>query len=161
MTTRRFPLRLWRRCHRLWLASLCLCALTASASPLRVLIFSGRNNHNWAATTPRLESILINSGRFVVTVTEHPDQCDAAMFKQFDAILSNWNNFGAKPGEGDWPPAMRQAFLDFVRSGGGLVIVHAGSSSFPDWAAYQGLVGGTWGKGTGRFIRLRAGCSRS
>ena len=115
-----------------------------AAEPLvRVLIFTGQNNHDWHATTPRLKSILESTGRFSVDVTEHPEQCNASTFAKYDVILSNWNTFG-QPTAANWPPAMRAAFLDFVRSGRGFVSVHAGSSSFYDWPEYQQLAGGAW-----------------
>lgn len=120
---------------------------TRAAEPvLRVLIFSGQNNHNWRETTPKLKSILEHSGRFAVDVTEHPDQCDAATFQQYDVLFSNWNTFG-KPTVTNWPAATRAAFLAFVRSGKGFVSVHAGSSSFYDWPEYQQLAGGSWKSG--------------
>ena len=111
--------------------------------PIHVLIFSGQNNHDWRATTPKLKSILASGGNFSVDVTEHPEHCTAATLQKYDVLLSNWNTFG-KPTVTNWPPAMRAAFLDFVRSGNGFVSVHAGSSSFYDWAEYQKLAGGTW-----------------
>jgi hypothetical protein len=94
--------------------------LSAVEPALRVLIFSGQNNHNWRETTPRLKSILKSSDRFVVEVIEHPEQCDAATFQKYDVLLSNWNTFG-NPMVTNWPPAVREAFLDFVRSGKGFV----------------------------------------
>lgn len=124
-------------------------ATPAPDRPVRVLLFSGLNNHEWKATTPKLQSILLTPpGRFEVTVTEHPEECTAETFARFDVILSNWNNFGQKEPP-PWPPAMRAAFLQFVRSGHGLVSVHAGSSSFLDWPEYQDLNGGGWGAQTG------------
>ncbi len=115
-----------------------------AADPLvRVLIFTGQNNHDWSATTPKLKAILESTGRFSVDVTEHPEQCDASTFAKYDVILSNWNTFG-QPAVANWPLAMRAAFLDFVRNGKGFVSVHAGSSSFYDWPEYQQLVGGAW-----------------
>lgn len=127
----------------IWLAIFCLGQLRAAEPVLRVLIFSGQNNHNWRETTPRLKSILEAGGHFTVDVTEHPEQCDAATFGKYDVLLSNWNTFG-KPAVTNWPPATRAAFLDFVRNGKGFVSVHAGSSSFYDWPEYQRLVGGSW-----------------
>jgi type 1 glutamine amidotransferase len=115
----------------------------AAEPVVRVLIFSGQNNHNWRETTPKIKSILESSGRFAVEVTEHPEQCGAATFQKYDVLLSNWNTFG-KPAVTNWPPAMRAAFLDFVRRGKGFVSVHAGSSSFYDWPEYQQLAGGSW-----------------
>ena len=120
------------------------CGPMSAAEPvLHVLIFSGQNNHNWRATTPKIKNILEAKGRFVVDVTEHPEGCDAVMLQKYDVLLSNWNTFG-KPKVTSWPPALRAAFLGFVRSGKGFVSVHAGSSSFYDWPEYQQLAGGAW-----------------
>ena len=121
----------------------------AADSPLRVLIFSGQNNHKWQETTPELQRILGQTGRFSVTVTEHPEACTKDTFADCNVILSNWNTFGGKDGVKEWPAATREAFLEFVRNGGGYVVVHAGGTEFLNWPEYQKLIGGVWGKGTG------------
>ena len=118
----------------------------AAEAPLRVLILSGQNNHDWRETTPKLKSILTGSGRFAVEVTEHPEQCDAQTLSRYDALLSDWNTFG-KPQATNWPQATRAALLDFVRRGKGMVVVHAGGCSFYDWPDYQQLVGASWKMG--------------
>ena len=120
--------------------------VNAAEPVVRVLIFTGQNNHDWRATTPKLKSILESSGRFSVDVTEHPEQCDTTTFAKYDVLLSNWNTYG-KPTVTNWPPAMREALLDFVRGGKGFVSIHAGSSAFYDWSEYQQIVGGTWKTG--------------
>jgi type 1 glutamine amidotransferase/HEAT repeat protein len=147
------PAGLARACIR-WLAcltGLCLIGLVAGAAraapppKLAVLILTGQNNHDWQATTPVLKQILEASGRFTVDVTEHPEQCTAASLARYDALLSNWNEFGKPPTP--WPEAARSGILDFVRNGKGFVVVHAGSSSFYDWPEYQQMVGATWANG--------------
>lgn len=121
--------------------------LAPAAEPVvRVLIFSGQNNHDWRATTPKLKAILESSERFAVDVTEHPEQCDASTFAKYDVLLSNWNTYG-QPIVTNWPPKMRKALLNFVRGGKGFVSIHAGSSAFYDWSEYQQIVGGTWKSG--------------
>lgn len=125
------------------------CAHSQTAQPpIRVLIQTGQNNHDWAATTDRILSILMRDGRFVVEVTREPERLDPATARRYDVLLSNWNSWG-DAGVKEWPAATRAAFLEFVRAGGGLVVVHAGGSSFPDWQEYHELIGGTWGKETG------------
>lgn len=126
--------------------SLTAGSLRAAEPPVRVLIFSGQNNHDWKQTTPKLASILTNSGRFTVEVTERPDRCTADAFARCDVILCNWNAWGNVPVT-NWPAATRAAFLHFVRSGGGHVVVHAGSCSFYDWPEYQQLGGASWNLG--------------
>ena len=34
-----------------------------------------------------------------------------------------------------------QAFVDYVRNGGGFVSVHAADNSFPDWKEYNEMIG--------------------
>ncbi len=145
-------------CQRLWAVPIAVCAWIfvgsgagssqAAERPIRVLIQTGQNNHDWAATTTQLESILRRDGRFTVEVDPHPERFDAATGDRFDVLLSNWNSWGDS-GVKEWPAKAREAFLGFVRQGRGLVVVHAGGSSFPDWDDYHNLIGGTWGKETG------------
>jgi len=132
----------------LWFSVLLSTGCAADGS-LRVLIFSGQNNHNWQKTTPVLKEILTQSGHFMVDVTEHPETCDAETFSRYDVLISNWNTYAKNAMVKEWPQQMRDAFVNFIRKGGGFVVVHAGGSSFHDWADYQKIIGGTWGAHTG------------
>ncbi len=113
----------------------------AGAEPLHALILSGQNNHAWRKTTPVLRLALEQSERFVVEVLEQPETMTAELLADYDVIVSNHNTFD---GGAEWPEAARSALIDFVRQGKGFVSVHAGSSSFFDWEAYQELVITTW-----------------
>ena len=117
-------------------------ASDSTAARLRVLLLSGSNNHDWRTTTPKLKSVLESSGRFAVDVTEHPETLTAEALKPYDVILSNWNLYGLK--NVDWPEATRKAYLDFVRSGKGHVMVHAGGCSFYDWPDYHNVTLAHW-----------------
>jgi hypothetical protein len=56
---------------------------------LRVLIFSGLNNHDWKSTTPVIKKALQECARFgVVDVTDHPAAIDAAKLAGYDVIVS-------------------------------------------------------------------------
>jgi type 1 glutamine amidotransferase len=139
---------------RLFPALLLICGALCVASndalgdepekPVQVLLLSGRNNHNWQQTTPKLKSLLESSGRFKVHVEERPDQLTAEKLKPYDVIVSNWNSFSKSKKSKQWPEATKKAYLDFVRAGGGHVVVHAGSSSFPDWKEYHELTIAAW-----------------
>ena len=69
-----------------------VCVAQAS-DPVRVLILSGQNNHDWRTTTPILRQTLEGAG-MVVEVTERPDLIEPASLGQVDVILSNWNTYG-------------------------------------------------------------------
>ncbi len=112
-----------------------------------MLLLSGQNNHDWRTTTPRLETILGESGTLDVDVAEKPGLLTARSLEPYDVIVSNWNAFGLDPCGSDWPAETRDAYLDFVRQGKGHVVVHAGSASFPDWEDYRRLTLATWKNG--------------
>ena len=117
----------------------------AFGEDVRVLIFSGRNNHDWKATTPVIREILAANG-IDSDVTNEPDKCTAEKLEGYDVIVSNYNTFGPK--DAKWPDATKKAFTDFIRQGNGHVMVHAGGSSFGDWKEYQ-QIAAWWGADTG------------
>lgn len=125
---------------------------------LAVLIIDGQNNHDWQATTPLLKAALEAAGRFEVQVATAPREGReiagfAPNFAAYDAIVSNYN--GAL-----WPEPTRRAFEDYMREGGGFVVVHAANNAFPEWPAYNDMIGlGGWGgrnEKSGPFVYLDA-----
>ncbi len=114
-------------------------------SPRHVLLLSGNNNHNWKETTPKIKSILEDSGRFLVDILENPEQLTPEMLRPYQVVLSNWNAFSSRSdANSSWPPLAMESYVQFVRQGGGHVVVHAGSASFPEWRDYQRLTLATW-----------------
>ena len=85
---------------------------------IRVLIFSGRNNHDWRTTTPFLRKILVNSGRFDVRVEEEPAGITAATLAAYDVLVLDYE--GPR-----WGEITEKAVENFVKQGKGLVAVHA------------------------------------
>jgi hypothetical protein len=148
-----------------WLASVFGLALAAAApaadsarffqpGKLRVLILSGRNNHDWRSTTPRLRQILQDTGKFDVRVSEEPAGFTADSIAPYHVLVLDYN--GPR-----WGAAAEQAVEEFVRSGKGLVSIHAASYAFgdmeiladrhvrtgfkePPWPAYAQMMGATW-----------------
>ena len=137
------------------LATLAIALIASTASEaarppepkLRVLIFTGENNHNWQQTTPVLRKMLEDTGRFVVHVTYLPERFTAEKLAGYDVLLSNYNR------NTRWGEPAESALLNYVRGGGGLVIIHAANNAFPDWPEYDTLIGGAWRKGAGHGNR--------
>lgn len=139
------------------LLALCLLAApfaAAEVKPLRALILSGRNNHDWRTTTPFLARCLTESGRFDVRVVEEPAGMTAATLAGYDVLVLDYN--GAR-----WGEAAEKAVEAFVRSGKGLVAVHGASYAFgglevlgdnhrrtgivePPWPEYAKMLGARW-----------------
>ena len=61
-------------------------------------------------------------------------------FSKCRAVVLNYN--GA-----DWPKPMQQAFVEFVRGGGGVMLVHAANNAFGNWAEFNDMIGLGWRKG--------------
>ena len=144
--------------------ALVLAALSLAA-PKKALIIDGRNNHDWKSTTPVLKRLLEETSLFTVEVlTAPPENAALAEFKPnfsaYDVIVLNYNDFGPK-NAGDWPLATQNAFLDYVRKGGGVVSYHAADNAFPQWLEFNKVIGlGGWGGRTekdGPYIRWRDG----
>ncbi len=119
-----------------------------SNTPIRVLIVDGFSNHDWAHTTKLIRGILEKTGRFSVDVATCPATANdpafatfRPQFSRYDVIIQNCNNLGNK---GEWPVAMRQDFVKFVRKGGGVYIFHSANNSFADWDEYNQIIGLGW-----------------
>ncbi len=138
----------------LFLSVLFIAPLAFAAPPppahgltlIRVLLLDGQSAgayHNWRLTTPVLKTELEETGLFQVTVmTAPPSDGDFTNFRpklsHYQVIVSNYD-------APEWPEDLRTQFEQFVNDGGGLVVVHAADNAFPDWPAYNLMIGiGGW-----------------
>jgi type 1 glutamine amidotransferase len=150
---------------------LLLAAVLEATAPVRVLILSGRNNHDWRTTTPYLKKILSNSaGRFDVRVSEEPAALSSAALENYDVLVVDYQ--GAR-----WSSETERAVAQFVASGHGLVAVHAASYAFcgneilgdrhvrtgkteAGWPEWRKMIGGCWvtesGHGARHMFQLKA-----
>ena len=119
-----------------------------AAGPIRVMILDGESGgtyHNWKAVTPALKMQLDETGLFQVdVVTAPPADGDFSIFKpEFDqdrVVVLNYDAPDAR-----WSSEVKARFEQYVSDGGGLVIVHAADNAFPDWPAFNEMIGiGGW-----------------
>ena len=129
----------------LGLGCLGISPTSRGAEPLKMLIVDGQNNHDWKAMTPPMKAALEGTGRFKVDVATTPDAKAAKGdwdtfrpdFSKYDVVLSNYNG---QP----WPQPVKEALEKYVAGGGGLVVVHAANNSFPEWPAWNDMIGLGW-----------------
>lgn len=121
---------------------------------LKVLIISGQNSyeHDWTGVNNMLRTLMQDSGRFDVRVTEDFDHGDLATLKAYDVVLLNYSSRWVynDPTEHRWSPAAEKALFDYVREGGGLVAYHSSFTFGYNWPEYRRLVGAVMEPGSSR-----------
>jgi type 1 glutamine amidotransferase len=136
-----------------------LAALPLHAATLRALLIDGQNNHDFKSTTPHLKKLLEETGLFTVDVATTPAKGgDMSTFKpKFSDYRVIISNYSGQP----WSQETMDAFVAYVRGGGGFVSVHAADNSFPNWKEYNEMIaiGGWEGRNekSGPLLRLRDG----
>ena len=121
--------------------TLLLAASASGADPkLPVLIVDGMNNHDWAAGTRNIKTILEGTGRFTVDVSTYPQKPD---FQKYAVVVNNFNGGHTSAGV-RWPRDVEQALVEYVRGGGGLVVFHAANNAFLEWPEYNEMIGLGW-----------------
>ena len=113
-----------------------LFACTVSArKPIKTLLITGQNNHNWQVSHVVLKQILENSGRFDVDFAVSPEHGKDMSgfvldFSPYQLVVLDYN--------GDsWPDETNRRFLDYVQKGGGVVIYHAADNAFSKWPEFN------------------------
>jgi uncharacterized protein len=119
---------------------------SAAMQPMPVLLVDGQSGgsyHVWRLTSAILKKELEETGLFEVTVATAPEfGGDFSNFKPdftfYKAIVWNYD-------APDWPADLRSQLEEYVRSGGGLVVVHGADNAFPDWTGFNQMLGiGGW-----------------
>jgi len=127
-----------------------LLSLSANAeqpeeNTIKVLLLTGQSSqyHSWQASSPVVKKILDQVDIFEVDVATSPAQGGDMSgfepdFKIYDVVVIDYG--------GDyWSEKTQLAFVDYVKSGGGVVIIHASNNAFPKWAEYNEMIGlGGW-----------------
>ncbi len=128
------------------LFSLIAAVWSPAAPPIRVMLLDGESAgpyHAWKSVTPVLKRELDETGLFAVdVVTAPPSTGDlsgfAPGFATYEAVVLNYD-------APEWPARLRESFEEYMRNGGGLVVVHAADNAFPQWEQFNEMIGiGGW-----------------
>lgn len=107
----------------------------SAKSPIKALLITGQNNHNWKVSHVVLKSILENSGAFEVDLAISPvagkDMSGFVLdFKPYQLVVLDYNG-------DNWPEETNKRFLEYVKAGGGVVVYHAADNAFSKWPEYN------------------------
>lgn len=112
----------------------------------KVLLIDGqsKNHQHWKEWTPVLLRQLDDSELFQIDVATTPMKGESLdkynpKFKNYDVVISIY--------DGDtWSMRTRRNLERYIERGGGLVVIHAADNAFPDWEAYNMMIGvAGWG----------------
>lgn len=144
-------------------------SLKTEPKPTKVLIVDGQNNHQvWPKSTRIIADWLKATGQFTVDIQRtkfvwnsrrfgdqfslknggpyiegapKTDPDFSPNFSDYDVVISNFG-WRAAP----WPTKTKAAFERYMKDGGGFVVMHAADNAFPNWPAYNKMIGlGGWG----------------
>jgi type 1 glutamine amidotransferase len=115
--------------------SLAVGGAALAKAPVKALLITGQNNHNWPVSNVVIKQILENSGLFTVDVAVSPEKGKDMSgfvldFTPYKLVIVDYN--------GDsWPEETNKRFIEFVGKGGGVVIYHAANNAFSKWKEYN------------------------
>ena len=118
-----------------------------AAGPIRIMLLDGQQPapHPWQPTSPVLKKMLEETGLFQVDqVTSPALGGDFSNFKpefsKYQAVFMNYDTT-----DDQWPETLKTSFEQYVQKGGGVVIYHGADNSFPQWRAFNLMIGvGGW-----------------
>jgi type 1 glutamine amidotransferase len=115
-------------------AILVACTLYGK-KPVKALLITGQNNHNWQVSHIVIKDILEQSGLFTVDFAISPEKgkdmsAFIVDFTPYSLVILDYN--------GDqWPEQTMKNFEQYAEKGGGIIVYHAADNSFPKWEAYN------------------------
>ncbi len=118
---------------------------------IETLLITGTNNHDWTRSAPFCRDLLQNSGLFNVRLTETPcDQLgDREALSKYQLLFMDYNG-------PEWDEASKTNFVEAIRSGTGICILHAADNAFDGWKEFEEICALCWREGTshGRYHKF-------
>jgi type 1 glutamine amidotransferase len=129
-------------------AAFTVLAVPTPAPPIRGLLITGHNNHNWHYTSHVHKDTLEATGRFVIDITDSPEQAlaDREALRRYEVFILDYNDFNSPK---RWGEPAETNFVNSVREGTGVVAIHSANNAFTGWTQYEQMLALMWREGTG------------
>ena len=119
--------------------------MSSDDSRMRGLLIDGQMDtwHNMSLLSGAITDYLEETGLFVFDHVSTPPRGEdmagfSPDFEPYDLVVVNYDG-------DEWPDAARAGLEQFVSQGGGLVAVHMAINAFPEWPAWNEMMGiGGW-----------------
>lgn len=97
------------------------------------------------ARVPRVGLGALGESEFQFEFTEDAGQWSAERMEKYPLVVLTKSNNVSATDERPWmTPEVEQAFVDYVRKGGGLLAVHSGTAGYRETRALRALLGGVF-----------------
>jgi hypothetical protein len=123
-----------------------LAATFAMAQPHKIMLLTGQSSkyHDWTKVAPLVQGYLEQTKLFTVDVVTTPPV--GADMSGFRANFSPYKAVVVVYEGAEWPAETKQAFVEYMKKGGGLVVIHDTDNAFPFWPEWNEMIGvGGWG----------------
>ncbi|MBP6663066.1 MAG: ThuA domain-containing protein, partial [Paludibacter sp.] len=122
-----------------------LTCFALQAKPIKVMVLTGHDDkyHNWQIKATYIPAILRQYGNFDTDIVKMHDSSSedsnfAPEFTKYKVIVLAINDV-------KWSEKTKLAFENYVRNGGGVVVVHEANNAFPEWKEFNAMIGlGGW-----------------
>lgn len=120
-----------------------ILAASFSSPKIKALIITGQNTHDWKTSSAALQKMLVNTGLFEVEIAVSPAEGES--MEKFAPDFSSYRLVVLDYSGDEWSPAIKNAFVDYVQAGGGVVVYHGANNTFARWKEYNRIIGlGGW-----------------
>ena len=104
--------------------------------PIRVTILTGNHHpaHDWRGTTDALKQVVQKDTRIQVRTEVNPESLRGDVLDQTDVLLINYCNWETAT----LSDVSKRKLMSYVRSGGGVVLLHFANGAWRDWQDYHG-----------------------
>ncbi len=110
---------------------------------MRVLVLCDDRWH--PARVPRVGLGALGEGEFQFEFIEDAGQWSAERMAGYPLVILTKSNNVSATDERNWmTPEVEQAFVDYVRQGGGLLAVHSGTAGYRETRTLRALLGGVF-----------------
>jgi uncharacterized protein len=136
---------------RLFVLLTCTAIATAEEpkqvdKPIRVLIVTGIEYHDWKTDSPAIRKVLEQDKRIEARIVEDPEFLATPVVADYDVIFLHI--FTDQHRQFTREKEIRENLASLVRQGKGLVLLHLACGAFEDWPEFVNLAGRIWDRKT-------------
>lgn len=132
---------------KILLFAILISSVITQAKPIKVMLLTGQTDkyHNWEVTSSYLKATLDHAGIFNTDEVLVPAPGSEA-FDEFVPPFSKYQVVVLNMNLPNWNTKAKRAFVNYVKKGGGIVLVHEANNAFLNWKEFNQIAGlGGWG----------------